>query len=139
MRRRVRLADDDGVGLVSTLFGVAMVLGFLLLASHVLVHLYARSAVAAAAYDAARMASGSEGVSAAAASAHGLSVLGGFADRVHTFDVSVGADEVRVHVTADSPALLPATFGRVLGIDEIDRTVTVRVERAVCPDGAASC
>ena len=139
MLRRLRPDAEDGAGLISTLFGVGMVLAFLLLASHVLVHLYARAAVSAAAYDAARLASGAQPLSPAAASAHGLAVLGGFADRVHTFDVAVGTDEVRVHVTADSPALLPAMFGRVLGIDEIDRTVTVRAERSVCPAGAATC
>ena len=130
---------EDGAGLVSTLFGVGMVLLFLLLASHVLVHLYARAAVSAAAYDAARLASGSGGVTASAAAAHGRDVLGAFGEKVRTFDVVVGTDEVRVHVTADSPALLPATFGRVLGIDEIDRTVTVRVERPVCADGGSAC
>jgi hypothetical protein len=139
MLRRVRPDAEDGAGLVSTVFGIAMVLMFLMLAAHVLVHLYATAAVSAAAYDAARLASGSDAVTPAAASAHGLDVLGGFSEKVRTFDVAVGADRVRVRVTADSPALLPVVFGRVLGTDAIDRTVTVRVERPVCPDGAVTC
>ena len=120
---------EQGTGLVSSLAGVLVFLGFLLLAVQVLVHLYATSVVSVAAFDAARLASGAGGVSAPAARAHGLGLVGGYAEDVRTFDVDVGTDAVSVHVVADSPAVLPAMFGRLTGIGVIDRTVVLRRER----------
>lgn len=127
MRRGLR--HDDGVGMVSTLAGMTAFLAFLLLAVQVLVHLFATSYVNAAAFDAARLASGADGFSSAAARAHGLGVLGEFSQRVSEFSVRVGPDEVTVRVRAQSPALLPAAFGAVAGTSSIDRTVTLRRER----------
>ncbi len=123
---------ERGAGAISAVAGVAVFLVFLLLAVQVLVHLFATSAVSAAAFDAARLASGADGGGAAAARGHGLTVLGGFAGDVRAFDVAVGADSVTVHVVADSPALLPEALARVLGAAGIDRTVTVRREGPVC-------
>jgi hypothetical protein len=53
----VALRADAGTGMVGTLSGFGAFMGFLLLATQLLVHLYASSAVTAAAYDAARIAS----------------------------------------------------------------------------------
>ena len=125
--------DEGGVGLVSSLAGVIVFLAFLLFAAQVLVHLFASSFVNAAAFDAARLASGSADVGAGAAQAHGQSVLGGLA-RGSQFDVSVGQEQVTVRVRTTSPALLPRVFGRVLGVETIDRTVTLRREKPVCAD-----
>ena len=122
-----RLSDEAGVGLVSSVAGILAFLAFLLFAAQVLVHLFATSYVNAAAFDAARMASGSAG-DAAQAREHGLEVLGSYAPRVSTFDVAVGDEQVTVHVQARSPALLPAMFGRVLGTASIDRRVILRRE-----------
>ena len=127
-----RLAGESGAGLVSTLAGVLVFLFFVLFAAQVLVHLFATSYVNAAAFDAARLASGSATVTAAAAREHGLGVLGSFSSRVSAFDVEVGATAVTVRVRADSPALVPGVMGRGLGSASIDRTVTVRRELAPC-------
>lgn len=129
-RARARWSDDAGVGMVSSVAGVMVFLAFLLFAAQILVHLFASSYANAAAFDAARLASGSEEVSAGAAAAHGVNVLG-MGDRAQ-FDVSVGADRVVVRVTAASPALLPRVFGRIFGTDTIERTVTLRRERPIC-------
>lgn len=128
----LRLREESGVGLLSSVAGLTAFLAFLLLAAQVLVHLFATSYVNAAAFDAARLASGSANVSEGAARAHGLEVLGSYASRVSSFSVVVDADRVTVHVEAQSPALLPAAFGRVTGTSSIDRTVTLRREVPQC-------
>jgi hypothetical protein len=127
-----RLQAEEGVGLVSSVAGVMVFLAFLLLAAQVLVHLFATSYVNAAAFDAARLASGSAGVTEAAAAEHGLKVLGSFAGRVSVFTVDIAVEAVHVHVEADSPALLPAAFGRVVGSTAIDRVVVLRREVPQC-------
>ena len=106
-------------------------------AVQVLIHLFATSIVSAAAFDAARLASGSDTVTEQAAQAHGMGVLGRFSGRVTDFDVVVGEEAVTVSVQAKSPALLPRAWGRVVGAESIDRTVVVRRERPVCQD--ATC
>ena len=127
-----RLADEAGTGLVSTVAGVLAFLALLLFAAQILVHLFATSFVNAAAFDAARLASGGAGVAAAQARDHGLGVLGSFASRVSVFDVEIGDERVTVSVKAESPALLPAMFGRVTGASSIDRTVEMRRELPQC-------
>ncbi len=119
---------ERGSGTVSMLFGVAAFLSLLFLAVQVLVHLYATSVVSAAAFDAARLASGAAATGADAARAHGLGLLD-FSGSVQAFEVRVGADAVTVHVAADSPALLPSVVSRALNSAAIDRTVTLRRER----------
>ncbi len=126
------MRPDGGAGLVSTLAGTLAFLMCLLLAAHVLVHLFASSFVNAAAFDAARVASGTAGADPTAARAHGLAVLGDYADRVTTFAVHVGDDVVMVVVEADSPALLPRGFGRMADMASIRRTVTLRREQPTC-------
>jgi hypothetical protein len=121
---------EAGTGAIGTLAGFGAFLGFLLLAVQLLVHLYATSVVTSAAYDAARLASGTA-VSPAAAEAHGRSLLGGFNDRTPTFSVVDAGDHVRVRVEASSPALLPATFGSIAGISSISREVVARKEQLV--------
>lgn len=132
LRRGQRLGDEAGAGLVSSLAGVMVFLAFLLFASQLLVHLFATSYVNAAAFDAARLASGAADVSAGAAEAHGRGVLGSFGDRAR-FEVARGDEQVVVRVRTRSPALLPRVFGRIMGAEEIDRTVILRREQPECP------
>lgn len=127
----LRLRREDGVGLVSSLAGVFVFLAFLLFAAQILVHLFTTSYVNAAAFDAARLASGSGDVSPGAAAEHGSRVLGPFGAR-SDFEVTKDADQVTVRVRGESPALLPRVFGRIIGAESIDRTVILRRERPVC-------
>lgn len=125
--------DERGVGLVSTLSGVAIFMAFLLLGAHVLVHLYATSVLTANAFDAARIVSGSSSgedrVGAAArAQAQALAQMGGFADRVAFTWEQLGPDEIVLTAAADTPNLLPALLARGLGMDMVERTVRLRVE-----------
>jgi hypothetical protein len=116
--------------MIGTLAGFGAFLGFLLLAVQLLVHLYATSMVTAAAYDAARLASGTQ-VTSGAAESHGRSLLGGFSSRVTTFAVVDNGDHVVVRVQAQSPSLLPAAFGAAAGFSSIDREVIARREQLV--------
>ncbi|HUP87204.1 MAG TPA: TadE family protein [Acidimicrobiales bacterium] len=110
----------------------------LLFAVQVLYGLYARSAVTAAAFDGARLAagfdaSGDRASARAAAEAHIHEVLGGYADRegfdLEWSDPPDGRDVV-LTVRARSPGFLPPSLRRPMGLDTIERTVRVRVERA---------
>lgn len=119
--------SERGAGLIATVSGVTVFLAFLLFAVQLLFNLYATSAVTAAAYDAARLVAGSDGGDTTLAEDHARQVLGRYADRV-TFEWSVDADDVALRVTARNPTFLLPALGGALGLDEIDRTVRVRVE-----------
>lgn len=118
--------------------GVAVFLGFLFLAVHVVVGLFATTAVTGHAYDAARRVASADidrsdpaAVAAAQrrAEADVRASLGRHAARVEPFDWSgTDADVVRLRVRATNPSFLVFADG-LLGVEEIDRTVTVRVER----------
>ena len=121
---------EAGTGLVGALAGVAAFLGFLLLAAQVLLHLYATSVATSAAFDAARIVSGSGGgpVVEQTAEAHARRLLGPAADGM-SFDWSYTdidgdgrADVVALRVHGGRrPSLVP--------LAPVDRTVTVRMER----------
>jgi hypothetical protein len=104
----------------------------LLLAIQVVYDLYATSAVTAAAYDAARVVAGAdatEGSGAAAdAEAGARRALGTYSSRA-SFTWTVSADLVELRVVARNPGFLPVALRRPLGVDQVDRTVRVRVER----------
>jgi hypothetical protein len=114
------------------LVGVLVVLLLILLAVQVLFDLYARSAVSAAAFDAARVVAGSDaGATPTSQSQAELSArreLGAYGQRA-SFDWSVDADDVRLVVRVHSPSVLPALFASPLGLDTIGRSVIVRRER----------
>jgi hypothetical protein len=130
---------EGGQSLISAVAGVAVFLGFLFFAVHLVVSLYATSSVTGHAYDAARRVAAADidhadaGAVAAAqrrAEADVRASLGRYADRLEPFDWSgTDADVVRLRVRADNPSFLVFADG-LLGVEEIDRTVTVRVERA---------
>ena len=129
--RPPRLAGDDGTGLVSTVFGVAVFLIFLLLAVQVIFDLYARTTVTAAAYDAARTVAGADAAATPAAQAdaedRARNLLGSYGSRVQ-FRWSIDTDEVTLTVHVHNPTLLPAMLTQPLGMDTIDRSVRVRRE-----------
>lgn len=119
---------ERGAGLVSTLGGVTMFLGLLLFAVHLVLNLYGTSTVTAVAFDAARIAAGSDG-DEAAAEAYARRLLGGYVERgALELDWSASdADHVRLRVVAEHPTadLLPLLD---LPFDVTDRTVVVRRE-----------
>ena len=123
------MSDEDGSGLVGTIGGVTMFVALLFFAVHLLLNLYGTSTVTAVAFDAARIAGGSDGDEGAARSyAEGL--LEGYVERdALTLDFS-GSDEdvVRLRVVAEHPTadLLPFVS---LPFDVTERTIVVRRER----------
>ncbi|MGH8933569.1 MAG: hypothetical protein ACRDZO_23780 [Egibacteraceae bacterium] len=127
-------SDEDGSGLISTLFGVVMFMLFLLLGAHVLMHLYASSVLTVNAFDAARIVSGASaganrGASQARAEALARERLGSFGTRVEPFDWSASdGDNIVLTVRADTPDLLPGRIAGLVGMDVLERTVRLRVE-----------
>ncbi len=123
------MSEEGGAGLVGTLAGVTMFLALLFFAVHLLLNLYGASTVTAVAFDAARIAAGSDG-DEGAAQRHAERLLSGYVERgAVRLDFS-GSDEdvVRLHVVAEHPTadLLPLVE---LPFDVTDRTVVVRRER----------
>lgn len=123
--------DEAGTGLIATVVGVMVFLVFLLLAVQVLFDLYARSAVGAAAFDAARVVAGSDAGATPAAQADAVlnarTVLGRYGQEA-AFDWQVSANEVELTVSVRSPSLLPGLLARPLGLDQVSRSVIVRRE-----------
>ncbi|MEJ7584492.1 MAG: hypothetical protein WKF43_10510 [Acidimicrobiales bacterium] len=129
--------SQRGAGLLSSVAGITVFLGFLFFAVQLLYNLYATSVVTANAYDAARQVASSEvdhgdagSVSEArrSAEAEARARMGRYQSRVDAFewDRSTPA-AVRLRVRAHNPDLL--LLGGLLGFDDIDRTVVVRTER----------
>jgi hypothetical protein len=135
-RRSHRRALQHGTGLISTLAGVLVFLVLLMLATQVLFDLYARSTVTAVAYDAARVVAGAEANSGTGTRADAIGAaelqaragLGHYADGA-AFTWTVDDEVVQLNVKVQNPSLLPPVFKHALGIDTVDRTVRVRVER----------
>ena len=125
---------DRGAGLLSTSFGILFFVGFLFFAVQLLFNLYATSVVTSAAYDAARSVATAPSQPATqrqvdAAVDHARSLLGKYSDRV-VFDWDLSdPDVVRLHVHAVNPRLLAPPLDHLVGLDVIDRTVVVRVEK----------
>ena len=119
--------SDRGSGLIGTIFGVTVFLAFLTVALQVLFNLYTASVVTAAAYDAARMAA-VDGGDRVTAEAHARSLLGRLADDARFTWIDDDPDVVQLRVIAPSPRFLVPVVDGALGLDVIDRTVTVRVE-----------
>jgi hypothetical protein len=126
--RRDPAPPDSGTALVGTLVGFFIFMVLLLLGVQTLVHLYATSALTAAAVEAAQQVATEGGAPAdvPAAEQAARSSLGRFGGEHTSFDwIEVDGQQVVLRVTARSPGLLPlpASFERV------SRTVTLRTER----------
>ncbi len=118
---------ERGSGLVSTLAGVTMFLALLFFAVHLVLNLHGASTVTAVAFDAARIAAGSDG-DERTASSYARQLLRGYDERgalrlAWASDASV----VRLRVVAEHPTadLLPFVD---FPFDTTDRTVVVRRE-----------
>jgi Flp pilus assembly protein TadG len=133
MTRSIRSgAEERGTGLIPTVAGVLVFLTLLLLAVQVTFGLLARSAVTASAFDAARIVAGADAgdreQAASSAEAAARRSLGRYGDRVRFRWASDGTDVV-LTVTAVHHGLLPRPLRRPLGVDRIERTVRVRIEK----------
>jgi endonuclease YncB( thermonuclease family) len=126
----MELRGERGSGHIGAVFGIAVFLAFLLVATQVLVHLAATSNVTAAAFDAARRAAADGGGGCAAAPARARATLGTYGARP---DVAVGCvvdgDTLRVTVRGPSPAGgLARPFVRLTSSETIERSAAVRLE-----------
>lgn len=118
---------------------MAIFLGFLLLSTQVLVHLYATSTVGAVAFDTARRVA-ADGASCASIDAHDrvARALGDYGGRIDPPVCSSDGEQTVVTVAGPTPANLVGAFGGALGLDRIERTARVRTEdfRTTPEDGA---
>jgi hypothetical protein len=122
--------DESGSGPTSTVFGIAIFLGFLLLATQTLVHLYASSTVSTAVFDAARRAAADGGGGCPEAVQRARGLLGDYGARPDvTLTCDPSGDSLRLTLQGPTPANLLAGFGQVVGSRGIERTATVRFER----------
>lgn len=119
---------DEGASAITTVFGVVIFLGFLMLATQVLMHLYASSTVSSAAFDAARRASAEGGVGCGDAEARASQLLGDYGERA-AVACSASDEYTSVTITAPTPARLIDAFGVTLGTDTIQHTARVRTEQ----------
>jgi len=111
--------------------GFSVFLVMLLFAVQVLFNLYAASVVTAVSYDAARRVAGSDGGTSyiSDAEAQARQALGRYAGNV-TFDWSgTTPEEVVLRVQTDNPSVLLPMLAGPAGLDRLDRTIRVRVER----------
>jgi hypothetical protein len=131
------LTDDRGVGMVSTAAGFLVFLVFLLLAVQVLYGLYATSTVRGALDDAAsRAANGVAGEAELARLAddaeRSLGPMGGRTTillRLEDDDADGVPDIVFGSALADPPRFVPPGLSGIAGLDDIDVSVRVRIER----------
>jgi len=131
------MTDDRGVGMVPTAAGFLVFLVFLLLAVQVLYGLYATSTVRGALNDAAsRAANGRATEAELARLADGAErSLGPMGDRttillrVEDDDADGVPDVVVGSALADPPRFVPPGLSGVAGLDDIDVSVRVRIER----------
>jgi hypothetical protein len=121
------VSGEEGSSPLTSVFGVGVFLGFLLLAVQVLLHLYGTSTVSAAAFDGARLMAAEDGVSCGAASDHVRGLLGDYGARVAISCPSTG-DVAAVQVAGPSPAPMVDGFLGGFDLGDIERTARVRVE-----------
>jgi hypothetical protein len=128
----VRQSEERASGLLSTVIGVAVVLGMLGLAVNVTLGLWLRSTVDAIAYDTARrVATTPADVDRQAAAATAIEdarrVLGAHARQVEMRFESLD-DPVRLHVRSPGVDLLPAMVEGAPTVGAIDRRIVVHSE-----------
>lgn len=122
---------EAGTGLIASVAGVAVFLVLVLFAVQVCFDLYARSAVGAAAMDAASTVAGSDAGATQAAEgdavANARAILGRYGQGA-TFTWQVTPEAVELTVSVHNPSVLP-TFASVgAGLDQVSRSVVVNRE-----------
>lgn len=128
------MTGERGAGLLSTAAGVVVFLVFLLFAVQLLFGLYATSTVNAVANDAATRAASAPDTPLDAIEAEARANLGevgadaSFAWSTDDVDGDGEADTVVLEVIARPPRFIPASVGGAIGVEEIRRTVRVRIE-----------
>ncbi len=126
-----RRSCQEGSGPITSVFSVGIFLGFLLLASQTLVHLYATSTVTAVAFDEARRAS-TDGGDCSEVEARVRQRLGAWAaDQEVDVSCAVAAGgATTVRITGPSPARSLRLFGAGVA-ERIDRAASFRTEDVV--------
>ena len=117
---------DDGAGIISSIVGLVVFLGFLLFAVQLALNLYAVSLVNASAYDAARVAAADNGGIAA-----GHQRLQALVGNAVTASWTDHPEHVTLRVSGENPTVLPSSVAGVLPFTSYERTVTVRKETLV--------
>ncbi|MEX0952954.1 MAG: hypothetical protein WDZ26_03900 [Nitriliruptoraceae bacterium] len=125
------MSGHEGSSPVTAVLSLTVFLAFLLLATQTLVHLYATTAITAAAFDVARGAA-AEGRGCVAAGPHGTQRaedhlrrrLGRFGDSVEVVCTDDG-ESTALTVRAPTPARV---IGGPMRLGDIERTVRVRTE-----------
>ncbi len=127
MRLRPR-RDEAGTGLVASVVGIAVFLTLMLLAVQVAFDLYARSAVTAAALDAASAVAGSDAGGTPAAQADAVAnaraILGRYGNEA-SFVWRIEPQAVELTVSVHNPSVLPSFASAGLGLDQVRRSVVV--------------
>lgn len=136
LRRHLRRLHEDETGdsPVTSIAGVLIFLGFLLLAAQTAIHLYAVSTSTSVMFDEARrvasaVSTGTYDCVQATDAVHDR--LGRWGDRLQvtcTGDDGT-ADTVELRVLGPSPANLVSAFGSATGLATFERTVRVRAEQ----------
>jgi hypothetical protein len=133
---RLPVDSDAGAGLIGTIGGLTVFLMLLTFAVQMLFNLYATSAVTAVAHDAAAMAASGEidrtdpdAVADAIrdAETHARGLLGDYGERSR-FAWDLSDDRVRLTITASHPRIAMAAVSGVFGLNEVERSVEVRIE-----------
>jgi hypothetical protein len=129
-----RHGEDRGTSLVTLSAALLVFLLLLAFAVQLTINLYTRSQVTAAGFDAARRVAGYQydgrrHGAAIDAEARLRSMLGSLGDDVRVeWDLS-DPDTVRLRLLLEPPTLAPSFVRDAAGLDQIDRTITVRTER----------
>ena len=116
--------DERGESAITAVFGVFIFLVMMLFAVQITTHLAFSSRLSALTFDAASaVARGEESCGSATSRLEGRTTRwsGSTSCRVQ-------GENVVVTMSGDSPALVIATFGRVLSLDSVRRSAIVRVE-----------
>lgn len=127
-------ASDSGVGLIASAAGILVFLVFLMFTVQLLFGLYASSTVTAVANDAALRAAAQGAPSVELIEADARRTLGRIGDEAtfawSTDDTDGDAvdDTVVLEVVAHPPRFLPRSIGGAIGLDDVARTVTARLE-----------
>lgn len=129
---------ERGSGLLSSVFGVAIVAALIGLAANVALGLWIRTTVDAVAYDTARQVATSEWVDGSATSnaaaerdaiAGARRLLGSYGSRISmNFVPTTDPDTVALRVRAPGTAILPRMFTKSLVVGRMDRTILIRRE-----------